>query len=172
MSFAVILLILCELLLLLGSFYLIWSWLRKTPFYPSSARNLQELVNSGKVRLPPEINFIDVGSGDGRIVNIAADFSKSAEGIEFNPFLSLISRFLLFVRGKRNTMIHNKDFNNHDFSNYNFVYLYIFGEHMDAIRTKLIKELTPGSVMVTNTFKFKDLEPDLKDDRYYIYYIK
>lgn len=167
----IFILLCCELLLIVFAGYLIYSWLKKTPFYPSSPKKLENLINSGHIKINGK-NFIDVGSGDGRFVVWAASNGYYAEGIEFNPFLTLASRFKLFVRRLKNAKIYNKDFNNHDFSKYDVVYLYIFPEHMDKIKDKLFEELKPKSVIIASTFKFSGIDPDDVFDKFSIYYIK
>lgn len=160
-----------ELLLALAGIYLIWSWLNQTPFYPSSANKLIKLISSGEIKVPSEIIFIDIGSGDGRIVSAMSGVTKQAEGIEFNPFLTLLSKTKLLLKRKRNTKIYNKDFFKHDFSKYNVAYLYIFNHQIDMLQDKLFSEMAKGSLVITNTFKFSDREPSKQVGRFYVYIV-
>jgi 16S rRNA A1518/A1519 N6-dimethyltransferase RsmA/KsgA/DIM1 with predicted DNA glycosylase/AP lyase activity len=164
MEFGVVAILLCESLLVIFGLYLIWSWITQTPFYPSKTKPLNDLLKN--IELNKNVKFIDIGSGDGRIVVWAARQGFESHGIEFNPFLSIFSGV------KNKAKIFNKDFSKHDFSNYNFAYLYIFPEHMDKVSTKLFQEMGAGSVIVTNTFKFSNISPDKVVDRYSIYYVK
>lgn len=174
MTVGLLVVLVCQILLIVCAIYFIWSWLTQTPFYPSSTNKLDTLISEGKIKLPAEGKFIDIGSGDGRFVAWAASRGYEAHGIEYNPYLSLLSRIRIKLsRGKKkNTEIFNKDFNKHDFSDYNIAYLYIFSNHMDQIRDKLFEQMKPGSVIITNTFKFSDIVPDEVYDRYNIYYVK
>ncbi len=172
MNLAILSVLVCEILLILFAGYLVISWISQTPFYPSSTSKLDKVLKDPSLNLPEHINFVDIGSGDGRFVIWAAKKGFNAEGIEYNPFLSLYSRFKIFVWRLKNAVIHNKDFKKHDFSKYNFAYLYIFSEHMDGIKEKLFSEMSEGSVIITNSFKFGDLHPDAKIDKYNIYYVK
>lgn len=171
MEIGLIAVFLCEGILIIFGFYLIWSWINQTPFYPSKTKPLNDLLK--ELNITGNINFIDIGSGDGRIVRWAAKQGFNADGIEFNPFLTLYSRSVITLKGLRNrAKIFNKDFRNHDFSKYDFAYLYIFPEHMDSVSNKLFSEMKKGSVVVTNTFKFTKLTPDRTFGKYYIYYVK
>lgn len=162
----------CQFLLILLAGYIIYSWLTKTPFYPSSTNKLESLLKSEKIKTKGN-KFIDIGSGDGRFVIWAAKHGYESAGIEFNPFLTLISRLLIFLNGvDGKAKIYNMDFNNHDFSNYDIVYLYIFSEHMNKLKDKLFKELKPGSVIIANTFTFSDTKADFVSDRFNVYYIQ
>ncbi|CAG1022605.1 hypothetical protein DOJK_01778 [Patescibacteria group bacterium] len=168
MEIGLIAVFLCEGLLILFGLYLIWSWFTKTPFYPSKTKPLNDLIKD--LNISADTNFVDIGSGDGRIVVWAAKKGFNAEGIEFNPFLSLISRALITLnRVGKNAQIFNKDFNNHNFSKYNVAYLYIFPEHMDKLENKLFNEMPAGGIVITNTFKFTNRQPSSTYNRYYIY---
>jgi hypothetical protein len=41
---------------------------------------------------------------------------------------------------------------------------------MNKIKNKLFQELKPGSVIISNTFPFTGITPDLEFDRFKIYY--
>jgi len=173
MVLSLIILLICEGLVLLFAAYLVWSLISKTPFYPSRVSKLNKNYLDGKIFIPKTARFIDLGSGDGRIVLWAADKVSYAEGIEFNPFLSLFSKLILFIRGfSGKTKIMNKNFYNHNYSNYDIAYMYIFPEHMGIIKDKLLKEMPKGSSIITNTFQIPGLDPDERHDRFFIYKVK
>jgi hypothetical protein len=50
--------------------------------------------------------------------------------------------------------------------------MYIFSEYMDKLKDKMLAELKPGSIIISNTFQFKELEPTMIIDKYFIYKIK
>lgn len=163
----------CEFVLLIFAIYLIWSWIAQTPFYPSSVRRFEETLRELGVEVTENTRFIDIGSGDGRFVVWGAKKGAESHGIEFNPFLTLWSRFKLFLfRLTHKGKIFNQRFQNHDFSNYDIAYMYIFNEGMDSIKNKLFSEMPKGSVIISNTFKFSGIEADKKVGRYYVYYVK
>ncbi len=174
MNIGFILLLICELLLMVFAIYLVGSWLMKTPFYPSSVKKLDKIYTEGKLKLTPNSRFIDVGSGDGRIVLWAAKKNvEVAHGIEYNPFLSLFSKLILFVNNVRGkTKIMNKDFTHHIYTDYDAVYMYIFPEYMEKLKEKLFSELPKGSMIISNTFKFHGVEPDERIEKFNIYYVK
>ncbi|MDQ7020886.1 MAG: hypothetical protein Q9M91_03495 [Candidatus Dojkabacteria bacterium] len=43
---------------------------------------------------------------------------------------------------------------------------------MDKLKDKLFEEMKNGSIILTNTFKFKNIEPDKSYKRFHIYKIK
>lgn len=167
MNAAAVAILIFEVLLIIAGIYMIWSWLNQTPFYPSSGFKLKELIESDKVNLPKNPIFIDIGSGDGRIVSTMSKIMNQSEGIEFNPFLALYSKLRLL--SKKNTKIYNGDFFKHDFSKYNVAYMYIFNQQIDKLQDKLFTEMPKGSIIITNTFKFTKREPNQTINRFFIY---
>lgn len=169
MNIALAAILIFELLLVIAGIYMIWSWMNQTPFYPSSGNKLKELIENKELKLPKEAVFIDIGSGDGRIVATMSEFTKEADGIEFNPFLTLLSKVKLFLTRKKNTKIYHRDFFKHDYKKYNVAYMYIFNQQIDKLQEKLFSEMPKGSIIITNTFKFSKREPDKTIKHIYIY---
>lgn len=162
--------ILVESLLIFFGVYLIYGSLFKTPYYPSSTKLLDNFVKSNLIQLPESINLVDIGSGDGRIVRWGLRNGYTSTGIEFNPFLTLASR--LMILGNKRGKIINGDFFKENYSIYNLAYLYIYSEFIDKLSNKLLSEMPKNSIIITNTFKFSNLEPDLIFDKLYIYTVK
>ncbi|MBN2457685.1 hypothetical protein JXB31_00975 [Candidatus Woesearchaeota archaeon] len=71
-------------------------------------------------------SFLDMGSGDGRVVHLASLFSREAHGIEFDNELVNIStdiRRSLDFPSVRNTSFKLEDFMSHDLSAYDMIYI-------------------------------------------------
>lgn len=171
-----IILIISLFLILIFAGYLVVGMLIITPFYPSRTKDLDKIWEELKPEIKKDlekVNFVDVGSGEGRVVRWAAKKGMNAYGIELNPFLTLYSRFRGFISPNRKRITTlNQNFNHQDFSKYDVVYLYIYREHMDTLLPKFEKELKNGSLIISNVFKFTDKEPDKKINRFNLYYIK
>ena len=159
-----------KIFLIFFAIYFLFSLVRKTPFYPSKIKSLDEIFN--KIEIKGK-NFIDIGSGDGRIVIWAAERGFNADGIEYNPFLTILSKIkIFFLRLNKKVRIYNKDFFDHSYSDYQIVYMFIYSEQMDKLQNKLFRELKPNSVIISNTFNFSEVKEDRKIGNYYVYYIK
>lgn len=86
-------------------------------------------------------NFLDIGSGDGKVVLIAALFCQNAEGVEIDNFLhnkalEIKNRFKL-----NNAVFHNKDFFQHDFSKYDILFSAPDAPMERGLENKLLKEM-------------------------------
>lgn len=172
MSIGLIIGLICIGIWLLLSFYIVISVLFLTPYYPSRTKKLEEAIKNLDIKIKPGMAFVDVGSGDGRVVAWAAKKGLNAYGIELNPFLTLWSRVFFLLKGVRGKAeVINQNWNKVSYEKYDIVYLYIFREHMDKLKEKFEEELKPGSIIISNTFRFKDLEPDQEYGRFAIYKI-
>ncbi|MDQ7020887.1 MAG: hypothetical protein Q9M91_03500 [Candidatus Dojkabacteria bacterium] len=73
--------------IVLGGYH-IYSLLFSTPFYPSRVKHLKEAFQKLGLEVTKSTNFVDLGSGDGRVVVWAARMGMKSTGIELNPFLT------------------------------------------------------------------------------------
>jgi len=94
-----------------------------------------------KIKLSQFRNFLDIGSGDGKVVLIASLFCKNAEGIEIDKFLhgkavEMKNKFKI-----SNATFHNKDFFQHDFSRYDVLFLAPDASLDRGLENKLLKEI-------------------------------
>ncbi|BCX14027.1 MAG: hypothetical protein KatS3mg085_559 [Candidatus Dojkabacteria bacterium] len=162
--------IFCELLLLLFLAYYFWSNIFSAPFYPSSPKHLEEAIKKFNIDTTQYKNFVDVGSGDGRIVRWASSKGFIAHGIEINPFFSFISKiFRIFSRFKHRQKFINKNFFKVSFENFDIAYLYLYPEVMEKLETKIFSEMKPGSLIISNSFSFKHHKPIFETKKIKIY---
>lgn len=94
-----------------------------------------------KIKLHKAKSFLDIGSGDGKIVLIAALFCKSAEGIEIDDVLHHKALEMQIKFGIKNAVFHNKDFFEHDFSKYDILFSAPDAPFERGIENKLLKEM-------------------------------
>ena len=86
-------------------------------------------------------NFLDIGSGDGKVVLIASLFCKSAEGVEIEGFLHDEAVKMQMKFGINNIKFHNKDFFQHDFSKYDILFSSPDAPFERGLEKKLLKEM-------------------------------
>ena len=102
------------------------------------------------------LKFVDLGSGDGRVVFRAARenlFNKSI-GYEINPALHIFANFRRFITPQywNNTSFYMRDIWKIQLNQYDVVAVYGLAPIMDKLGKKLEKELQPGSIVVSNVF--------------------
>jgi SAM-dependent methyltransferase len=104
----------------------------------------------------------DLGSGDGRIVVIAAQkFGARGVGIELDPKLVAISREIARDSGvaDRVTFIEG-DLFTADISAATVVTLYLSASMLRTLEPKLRQELRPGARIVSHQFRIGNWAPD------------
>jgi hypothetical protein len=87
-------------------------------------------------------NFLDIGSGDGKVVLIASLFCRNAEGIEIDSLLHDKAEEIRKKFGIGNAAFHNKDFFGHDFSKYDALFLAPDAPLGRGIENKLLSEMS------------------------------
>jgi SAM-dependent methyltransferase len=106
----------------------------------------------------------DLGSGDGRIVILAAQkFGARAIGIDINPQRikeSLQNAEKAGMAGK--VTFRNEDLFEADFKDATVVSLYLLPALNLKLRPKLWRELKPGTRIVSHNFDMGDWEPEKK----------
>jgi hypothetical protein len=123
-------------------------------------------------KLPAKMRFIDLGSGDGRIVLSAAKHFGNISfiqcvGIERNTSLYLISKMRsLFSKAE----FWNQSFWDVDTRPFQVVYIFGIPDFMDQFGKKLEKQ-DPGSFVVTNKFPLVGWKPIDSDGEIFLYQI-
>ena len=110
---------------------------------------------------PADVVF-DLGSGDGRIVIAAArDFGARGVGVEIDPDLVRVSREAVLAAGlgSRVTILWQDLFVS-DLADASVVTLYLRDDVNLRLRPKLLRELAPGTRVVSHDFDMADWEPD------------
>lgn len=103
----------------------------------------------------------DLGSGDGRIVIAAArDFGARGVGLEIDPLLVQESRKNASVAGvgHRVEFVH-ADLFQADLRRATVVTFYLLPSVAEALRPKLLRELAPGTRVVSHNYGMGDWEP-------------
>jgi len=128
-----------------------------------------ELLN-----LKPGRRIVDLGSGDGRLVISAGKIGLKAIGIEINPYLVLLSYFLIFLNRQFDwARVRWGSYWNVNLSGFDGVVVYGLPSMMKKLSVKLKKELKTGTPVVSNTFQIPDLKLIKTElvgkDRIYLY---
>lgn len=128
-------------------------------YVPTPSEKLIRMLRLAQ--LVPGERLVDIGSGDGRLVIEAAREGAKAYGFELNPALVWWSRRKIRAAHLEGQVeISWKDFWRQDFSSFDVVTVYGISHIMGALEKKLLRELHPGSRVVSNTFPFPSWKGD------------
>lgn len=103
--------------------------------------------------------FYELGSGDGRVVTEAAKMGANSFGIEQSLIRILYSRFKAFRLNLHNTHFIHGDIFKENLSSANLVFIFLLPKGILKLEPKLKRELKKGSIVITQTFHFKNWKP-------------
>lgn len=138
------------------------------PYYPTPESVVTKMLEFAGIK--PGEKMFDLGSGDGRIVIMAAQkFKADATGIEFDKDLWQQSSDQIKKLGleSRARIIHG-DILKQDYSSADVLTVYLLPLSNDKVRPILDKQLKKGTRIVAHDFEFSDWTPvkttDIEDD--------
>jgi len=144
---------------------------KKGEFEPTS---LMHIIDVFDAYLKPGMKFLDLGSGDGRVLFFASHYKVQATGIEFDQELVEISRKALARLSdhvdRESVDIIQGDFLKHDFTDYDVFYIFEGTWAVQKLVGKLSKEMKAGSLLIAyaSYFNQKRFPKNLKVVKQYI----
>ena len=104
----------------------------------------------------------DLGSGDGRIVIMAArKFHANAVGVELDKDLCKLSTDKIAkLRLEKNAHIVNGDLLKQNYSSADLITVYLLPGFIDKVQPLLDQQLKKGARVVAHDFEFKNWTPD------------
>ena len=129
------------------------------PFVPSPQEVVDKMIELAGVKKGDVV--FDMGSGDGRIVIAAAKKGAKAVGFEIDGDLIKESRENIRKAGVQDLAeIRQQDILAVDFSPASVVTMYLLPDVNLKLRPNLLKQLKPGSRVVSHSFDMDDWKPD------------
>jgi ubiquinone/menaquinone biosynthesis C-methylase UbiE len=130
------------------------------PYYPTPETVVDKMLQLGGLKAGEKM--YDLGSGDGRIVIMAAQkYRADASGVELDKDLCKQSLAKIQKLGLKTAHIINGDLLKQDYSSANLVTVYLLPESIDSkVQPLLEKQLKKGSRVVAHDFEFKGWTPE------------
>lgn len=129
------------------------------PYYPTPQIIVEKMLQLAGVK--PGEKVFDLGSGDGRIVIMAAKkFGADATGVEMDEDLCKQSSARIKGLGLKKARIVQGDLMKQDYSSANVLTVYLLPPAIEKLRPKLEKELKPGTRVVAHDFEFVGWTPE------------
>jgi len=130
------------------------------PYYPTPEVIVEKMLQLAGLK--PGEKMFDLGSGDGRIVIMAAQkFGADATGVEFEMDLwkQSVDRIKALGLEKRARIIHG-DIMKQDYSSADVITVYLLPSSNDKVRPLLEKQLKKGARIVSHDFEFSGWTPE------------
>jgi predicted RNA methylase len=164
-------LILILLIIVILLFLLSMLWPPDSPWSPwwrTTVKLARIECNLAKVKKGDII--YDLGSGDGTALTIAAkEYGATGVGIEIDPFRVFVSKIKIRVAGVTDKVeIRRDSFWNQDISRASVIFMYLIPKTLVKLRPKLLKELRPGTRVVTFVYRM-DLPLIAQDEKAELY---
>jgi hypothetical protein len=132
---------------------------RDIPYVPTPGIVVERMLDTAGVG--PGDYLIDLGSGDGRIVIAAAKRGAIGHGIDIDPQRIEEARRNASEAGvEDNAMFIEGNIFEMDFSNATVITMYLLERFNLKLRPVLLKDLKPGTRVVSHNFGMKDWKPD------------
>ena len=130
------------------------------PYYPTPQTIVDKMLQLGGLKAGERV--YDLGSGDGRIVIMAADkFHADAIGIEMDKDLCKLSLDKIRkLHLERNAHIVNGDLLKQNYSSADLVTVYLLPGFIDKVQPLLDQQLKKGARVVAHDFEFRNWTPD------------
>ncbi len=130
------------------------------PYYPTPESVVEEMLKA--VGTKPGEKMFDLGSGDGRIVIMAAKkFQADATGVEFDADLYKQSSERIKALGlEKKARIILGDIMAQDYTKADVITVYLLPISNDKVRPMLEKQLKPGTRIVAHDFEISGWNPD------------
>jgi hypothetical protein len=141
------------------------------PYLPTSSKNIESMFRAlrnlpsikKKIEMKHKIQFVDLGSGDGRVVFRAARenlFHRNI-GYEINPVLHGFASVRRVVQPKywSNTNFFMQDLWKINLSKSHIIAVYGLHPIMDRLGQKMANELPEGAIVVSNVFTIPGWTP-------------
>ena len=129
-------------------------------YYPTPPETVAEMLRLANIKKGDVL--YDLGSGDGRIpIAAAKQFGIRAVGIEIDPKLITEAETNAREAGVADLVrFRNEDMFRIDISEANIVTLYLSEKLNVLLRPKLLRELRPGSRIISHDFRMGDWKPE------------
>ncbi len=135
------------------------------PFVPTHQKQLKKLVKC--LKLSKNDVLVDLGSGDGRVLNTFAPKINRAIGYEINPFLVFLSKIRCFKN--KNISIKMTDFRLEKLPQDTTIIYIFYADTFKKSVLKLIKNHKKSLIVISYGFQFEELGAGKRKHGFWIY---
>ena len=122
------------------------------PSFPGMIRIIEEFADTDKDDI-----IYDLGSGDGRLLEVFVKKGIKCVGIEHNPILNKLARRRL--KNYKNVKIIQGDIFDQDLSEATIIVAYLSGPVTKRLQNKIENECEKGTKIILVSYKFKSWKP-------------
>ncbi len=172
MFFLVSLLIFLILFLIFFIFMILGSF-SAAPFVPSSMGNIDGILRYAKLKKNQK--FVDLGSGDGRLVLKAVEqYGVLGIGVEMNPFLVWYSRLWAKLRRQDRVVYICGSLFDYPLSQCDVIYFFLLPKTMKKMVPRIRSECRKGTLIISHGFEAHGLKKfhQIEEGRFWTYFYR
>ncbi len=126
------------------------------PWLPTRRKEMERVLEAADLK--PGQKFVDLGSGDGRLLLAAARRGALAIGYDLSLIPYMVSRArIIFARSSAKALL--RDFHGQNLSDADVIYMFLTPPAMPKLAAKLRNEMKPGAKAVSYCFPLPGWEP-------------
>ena len=133
--------------------YYIIAFLSGAPYVPTTDQTAKSMITLAQLQKGDTV--YDLGSGDGRLLFLAAQKGAKAVGIEINPILVAFTKLRIFISPYKDLVtVRWQSFWKTDMREADVLFIYLLPLRMERLETLLSRKLHKGTIVVSNSFIF------------------
>lgn len=132
------------------------------PFVPTSGKLVDLILKRAKLKKNQV--FVELGSGDGRIVREAIkSYGVKGVGIEFHPLLYFYSKLVSRIQKIKNLEFKRENFFKRDLFGADVIFAFLLPKTLKKLRIKFENECKKGTLVISHGFRIDGWEKKLSD---------
>jgi predicted O-methyltransferase YrrM len=149
--------------------YFLWSFVKGAGYEPVPGRILDEMIEFSQPA--PGKQVYDLGSGFGRIIiSVAQRTGASCTGVEVDPLKVWWTRRQVRAKGlEKQVRVVKQNLLDADISGADMVFVFLWDGIMQKLKDKALREMKPGTLVVSYYHKFHGWEPEREDRKSKVY---
>ncbi|MBI5221384.1 MAG: hypothetical protein HY979_01085 [Candidatus Magasanikbacteria bacterium] len=138
------------------------------PFLPTHRKQARKMMDMAQIK--PGMKMIDLGSGAGRLLFLAANMGAQATGYELNPFLFIWTKFVIFLTDKKDRVkVFYRSIYEADIADADVIFLFLYPPHMKKLEAKIFSEAKPDVKILSYVFQFHNYKPIANEQGIFMY---
>lgn len=148
---------LVPIILIIYAVYGIWADFLGAPYVPTNGKFVEEILEEAKLKKGQ--TFVELGSGDGRIIREAVKkYGVKGVGVEIHLLLIWYSRLMSKYQNLKNIEFLQKNFFKVDLKKTDVLFLFLLPKTLTKLKEKILKECKKGTLIISHGFKIEGFE--------------
>lgn len=136
------------------SIFSIYVDFKGAPYVPTSSKLIDEILK--EANLKRDQVFLELGSGDGRIVREAVKkYQVKGIGVEIHPMLIIYSKIVSGFQKLKNISFKREDLFRTDFSKAGIIFMFLMPKTIIKLKEKFKNECKKSCLVISHGFKIE-----------------